>query len=104
MLVQKPNVHESHSKVAEFGTYDHITSQMVTSSNSLGSYYYRRTQHMINSYTYSFHIAEYKLSAYPEESDLLSWSIHQSEGVVQPFPELSNKLVSSIGHNSLGTP
>jgi hypothetical protein len=35
---------------------------------------------MINSYTYSFHIAEYKLSAYPEESDLLSWSIHRSEG------------------------
>jgi hypothetical protein len=35
---------------------------------------------MVDSYTNFFHTIKHKLSAYPQESDLLSRSVHQSEG------------------------
>jgi hypothetical protein len=34
---------------------------------------------MVDSYPISFCIVEHKLSVYPQESELLSWSDHQSE-------------------------
>jgi hypothetical protein len=34
---------------------------------------------MVDSYSNFFRTAERKLSAYPQESDLLSWFVHQSE-------------------------
>jgi hypothetical protein len=43
--VQKPFVLQSHSKTMEFNTYDHIASQMVTSSSSLDNYCCRRMSH-----------------------------------------------------------
>jgi hypothetical protein len=35
---------------------------------------------MIDSYSNSLNTAKHKLSAYPQESDLLSWSVYWSEG------------------------
>jgi hypothetical protein len=51
----------------------------VPSSDSLDNYYCMRTWHMVDSYPNSFHIAEHKLSAYPQEPDLLPRSNDQSE-------------------------
>jgi hypothetical protein len=46
-------------------TYDHIASQMVTSSDSLHSYYCQKTQHTVDYYPNFFCTTEHRLSAYP---------------------------------------
>jgi hypothetical protein len=77
--VQTPSILQSHSKKTGFGTYEYIASQMAPSSNSLGNYCCRRTQHMTDSYLNIFRIAEHKLSAYIQESDWLSRFDHQEK-------------------------
>jgi hypothetical protein len=77
--VQIPSFLQSHSKTTGFSTYDHIASQTAPSSKSLDSYCCRKTRHTVDSYPNSFRIAEHKLSACLQESNLLSRSVHQSE-------------------------
>jgi hypothetical protein len=69
---------QSHSKTMGFITYDHITSRRVLSSNSLDSYYCRRSRYTVDSFSNFFCSVEHKLSTYPQESDLLSQSVHRS--------------------------
>jgi hypothetical protein len=56
-------------QIMEFDTYDHTTSQTVLSSSFLDNYYYRRSQHTIDSYPNFFHIAGHKFLAYILASD-----------------------------------
>jgi hypothetical protein len=67
--VQTPSVLQPHYKTMEFNTYDHTTSQTVSSSSFLDSCCYRRSRHTTDSYPNFFHIVMYKLLAYPLESD-----------------------------------
>jgi hypothetical protein len=81
-------------------------------SNSLHSYYCRKTQHTVDSYPNFFRTTEHRLSAKPQESNLLSRLsiglrvISRTEvplgiqGFMQPFPELRNNLGSSIADTS----
>jgi hypothetical protein len=77
--VRKPFILQSRSKTTEFDTYIHISSQTAPSSNSLDSYYYKRTQHTTDSYSNSFRTTEHMLLACLLESDLPFRSDHRSE-------------------------
>jgi hypothetical protein len=110
--VQTPFILQSHSKIIGFDTYDHITSQTVPSSNSLGISYYGRTRSTVDSYSNFFHTVEHMLSAYPRGQ---IYSLGPSIGLrvisrtevqmgihdlMQYFPEHQNKWGSSIRHNT----
>jgi hypothetical protein len=68
------------SKITGFGTYDHIASSTVLSSNPLDSYCCWRIRRTVDSYSNFFRTTVHKLLAYAQESDLLSRFVHWSEG------------------------
>jgi hypothetical protein len=76
----KTLVLQPYSKTMGSNTYDHIASQTVPSSNSIHSYYCRKTHHTVYSYPNLFHTIEHRLSAYSWGSDLLARSVHRSKG------------------------
>jgi hypothetical protein len=96
-----------------FNTYDHTISQTVSSSNSLDSYYCRKTQHTVTFYPNSFVLQS--ISSQHMLQNLINFlgltivlsMIYKTktqlgiQGFMQPLPELQSKLSSSIRHNLL---
>jgi hypothetical protein len=112
--VQKLYAFSSHSKTMGFGTYDHITSQMVPSPKSLGSYCCRRnrirytiilTSSILQSACFQ-HILEgliYSLSLSIGLTVISRTEVQLGiQGFMQAHPELQNKLGPFSGHNPLG--
>jgi hypothetical protein len=92
--VQKSSVFRSYSKTTRFSTYDHISSQMVSSSNSL-HIFPRKTRHTVDSYHNFFCTAEHKLHVICQvQKYFIFWSYSKTTRF-STYDHITSQMVSS---------